>query len=261
MLTAITKIWLVLRTVKNWPVFTTNYLSLFPRGRILPLHMYGGQTIYIRTGTPDPDVVVNVCSGFDYPLSLFAAKLRPEPVVIDVGANIGAFTVFIKRYFPWARVYAFEPEESNFALLRQNLRVNRLLRVMAVKEAVYDRVGTISFDNDTPNTGAYAVSPTGRLTVSTIDLDTFLDIRNIKGDIDLLKLDCEGSEYRIIESFRGLNRCRVILLEYHHFNTPSSKYNDRWLIDRLTKRGFDLTHHDRKYEVMGTLVFCRRNVN
>lgn len=250
------KIALVLKTVRNFPVFVTNYLHLFPKGRLVALNLYGQKKMYVRTGTPDPEVVVNVFSGYDYPLDLFAHNITPGGVVIDIGANIGSFVLFIKHHFATAKIHAFEPDEENYRILNANLKVNKLTDVTAVKKAVYDKIGQISFDNDTPNTGAYAVSTSGSTTVDTIDLDTYAT-NNKLNTIDLLKLDCEGSEYVILENFHHFDRVKSILLEYHHFNVRSAKDNDEYLINLLKREGFTVKYHDRKYQTMGTLYLER----
>lgn len=54
------------------------------------------------------------------------APLPDQPVIIDVGANIGLFALYIKKKYPTAKIIAFEPAPATFAVLRQNLKLHNI---------------------------------------------------------------------------------------------------------------------------------------
>jgi FkbM family methyltransferase len=69
-------------------------------------------------------------------------ETKPGNVVADVGANIGYYTLILARCVgPEGRVFAFEPDPVNFALLQRNIEVNGYRNVVAVNKAVSDRAG------------------------------------------------------------------------------------------------------------------------
>jgi len=68
--------------------------------------------------------------------------IQESDVIIDVGANIGWFSViFDKLSKGKARIYSFEPDDFNYSLLRYNLNLNNCHNVTSIKEGISDRIG------------------------------------------------------------------------------------------------------------------------
>ena len=65
-----------------------------------------------------------------------ANRIPPCPVVIDIGANAGYFSLFAASRFANARIYAYEPIPSNFEQLMRNVNLNRESRITAFQKAV-----------------------------------------------------------------------------------------------------------------------------
>lgn len=119
--------------------------------------------------------------------------------VLDVGANIGAFTQYAIRNGA-AIVWAFEPEEDNFALLQKNAPTAQLYRAALVSNP---NIKSIQFYKTTSgkNPGNYSCVPfRGRtkITVPAVNFQKILD----KLQPEILKMDCEGAEY-------DLMRCKL----------------------------------------------------
>lgn len=70
------------------------------------------------------------------------AEVAAGDTVVDVGANIGSFTVSVSRRIGDGRVYSFEPEAENLALLKKNLEVNTCGNVTVFPFALSDTDGT-----------------------------------------------------------------------------------------------------------------------
>jgi polysaccharide biosynthesis protein PslF len=64
------------------------------------------------------------------------AVFRDGDIVVDVGAYLGVFSIYIARKFPFIQVYAFEPDPLNYACLKWNIEINELTNVTAVNKAV-----------------------------------------------------------------------------------------------------------------------------
>ena len=158
----------------------------------------------------------------------FRKLLAPGMTVIDVGANIGYFTLLAARCVgPWGRVIAIEPHPVNHALLSATVAENQLAQVTTLQIGLAERtgVGQISMADQAkfPNrtaTMVYEQEPSA-VPVPVRCLDDCVKEWEIKS-IDLLKIDVDGFETRIIAGAqetlrRGIVRNLVI------------EFNDHWL--------------------------------
>lgn len=138
--------------------------------------------------------------------------------VIDIGANIGITTVIIaKRIGARGKVYSFEPVTRYFNILKKNLSSNNLKNVEILKLAVSNQVGRTNFYE---NGGASSVVPPRgikKFEVGTTTVDVFLEQKIVK-KIDLINMDCEGSELLVLKGAKEtLRRNKIkIFCEIHH---------------------------------------------
>jgi len=141
------------------------------------------------------------------------ALLATGETFIDLGANIGWYTIVgcltVGRK---GRVYAFEPDPKNFALLRQNVALNRLRRATLVPRAVSDRRGEALLHLSPENMGDHRLydSKDGRaaVRVQVTSLDAYFGaITRSRVAVSLIKIDTQGSEARILTGFQRLH-CR-----------------------------------------------------
>jgi len=129
-------------------------------------------------------------------------EFRDNATIVDIGANIGAFTVEASRRAIKGRIIAFEPEPSNFELLHSNVKANTTGQVVLRQEAIGNRTGTVTLEIDTEHTGAHSIvspKPMGAAKL-TVPLVSFESVIAELGMIDVLKIDCEGAEYDILLS-------------------------------------------------------------
>ena len=139
--------------------------------------------------------------------------------IVDVGANVGAATLWFAQKAPESTIIAVEPSSEAARLLTRNVRVNRLdgrVRVAAValadraKEVALRQVGSSVFGKTTERES----TPGER--VAALSLGDLLEQHGLD-EVDVLKLDCEGAEFDILHSSddRLLRRHRFIVGEYH----------------------------------------------
>jgi FkbM family methyltransferase len=145
--------------------------------------------------------------------TVFAAlkdRIGPGAIVLDIGANIGWFTMLAARWAGGAgRVYAFEPAPESLAALRRHVELNGLTeRVEVIGQAVSELPGEATFyahafngENSLSANHAGRVPPaeTRRVTVTTVD--EFCAARGVVPT--LLKIDIEGFE---LHALRGARR-------------------------------------------------------
>lgn len=165
-----------------------------------------------------------------------------DAVVVDVGAFIGDSSIFFARNGA-KTVVAFEPTPPLFAILTKNVALNGYERVIHTKnEAISDSYGVtkIRYNPDAPGSSSVTLSEGSHVfTVPSIPLS---EVINDLGKVDLLKMDCEGCEHKVLsEARRGhvLKHVRMIIVEVHH--------EVRSLLDLLQNEGFKLKKVHRTF--------------
>jgi len=140
--------------------------------------------------------------------------------VIDIGGHLGFFSLYAAILNSKVPIFSFEPHIGNFALLKQNLKDNRVKNVTAKNLAVSNKLGEIDLfisEEDLNHSTVHAIEETGeKQKVQAITLEKILT-RHDLGQVDLLKIDCEGAEFPIIEDSppEVFERVSNIFLEYH----------------------------------------------
>lgn len=167
---------------------------------------------------------------------LFSTLVRPGQTVLDIGANVGFYTLLAAELVGNSgRVVSFEPLPRNQHYLREHVRLNGLTNVTLIEAAVADREGRASFASaDAPEMGR--LSDEGQLEVEVVSLDGAIAAGRVPVP-DLMKIDVEGAEARVLEGARNLLATRrpTILLATHGAEVH------RRCCDLLREAGYELT--------------------
>jgi FkbM family methyltransferase len=163
--------------------------------------------------------------------------------IVDAGANIGVATIFFRDLYPDAEIVCFEPDPRAFAYLKRNLETNGIERVTAHNVGLAESRGRAQLYVNPSGPGtrqsvsrsfADAVLPGMdplELDIELAPLSDYLD-----GNVDVLKLDVEGSE---LAALRGagdaLRRIRSVLMEYHR--VPEAPLHE--VLELLASAGHD----------------------
>ncbi len=146
--------------------------------------------------------------------------LRDDAVVLDIGANLGWYSLLLARRCPRARIHAFEPEPRNLALLRDNLQRNGIQNVAVHGAAVAERSGAMKFyPYPDKNMGRHSLVPMEGLApilVPVITVDDFMhELRMDPAAVQFVKIDVEGYELpALLGASRLLAANPVILAEF-----------------------------------------------
>jgi FkbM family methyltransferase len=165
------------------------------------------------------------------------SNLKGE-VFVDVGANVGGYTVRLGRRFQ--RVISIEPNPRAADFLRQNIELNHLSNVRLVHDAISDTVGeatmTVPSSGKTTRSSIVKKYEQGSsFTVPTSTLDTLLQEYD---KIDLIKIDVEGAEARVLKGAeKTIQRTSKIVLELD----PLSQ---QVVYEILDKHGFEISDLD-----------------
>lgn len=124
-------------------------------------------------------------------------EVRSGDIAVDIGANIGFYTLHLARLVgPHGRVYAFEPDADNFALLTRNIAENGYRNVDARRAAVTDRNGRLSLYVSRENRGDHRTYDPGggrsTITVECVRLDDALGEDATR--VSCIKMDIQGAE-------------------------------------------------------------------
>lgn len=169
-----------------------------------------------------------------------------DEVAIDVGANIGWYSVLLDRLSePGARIFAFEPDPATYRLLLQNLATNQATRVTPVNIALAAAPGTSRLRRYRDrNNGRHTLMEGPDGSGGTVDvpvgrLDTFWQEHGLGGRrVRLLKIDVEGYEYFVLRGAGELlNRCDCLLLEYAPWAFHAAGLDIRSMMDELQACG------------------------
>lgn len=180
--------------------------------------------------------------------------LTPSSVCIDVGANIGFFTLLMAIAAPHGRVHAFEPLPLNVALLGASVALNRLANVSVNAVAVGAAPGTADFVEAAD--GAYSsLHDTGRKPVAALTqvaVVTLDDVCDGLGNpaVDVLKIDVEGAEALVLAGAARLlgdpaRRPTTIMLELEQHNLDRFGVMAADLVALLAGHGYSATQLDR----------------
>ena len=164
-----------------------------------------------------------------------------DQTVIDIGANIGWFALFLQSRARGINVHCFEPGPPALKCLHANIDINELNEfVKAYPYAVTDRVGRAALANSKHSVERHILKSRdpaeGADVVETITFERALEMVGAE-TVDLVKIDVEGAEVEIvlgsdIKTWGGVKR---VALEYHGYLRPGCRER---LVRALSERGF-----------------------
>ena len=149
---------------------------------------------------------------------LLKSMAKPGMRVIDIGANRGLTTVALARNVgSRGHVYAFEPVPEYYDALKANLARNAADNVSAHQLALSNRTGQIRFHKHGQGSGITPTDDAELLWVEATTVASFLS-EQVTSRIDILNLDCEGSELLVLEGAEAVlqEQSPQIFCEIHH---------------------------------------------
>jgi FkbM family methyltransferase len=195
-----------------------------------------------------------------------AKALSKAPVVIDIGANVGYFDMLLFSYFPQATVFAYEPVKSNYELFKKNISYNNELEkqihlynaaVTGKREEVIE-LFIQSEDANLVTASVYKdfdVNNSNSVKVNAVSLTQIVLDNNLES-IDLIKIDCEGSEYTILYNtpWEVFQRIKALAIEVHDLDTEN--HNIKSLASFLENYQYNVKYH-ADHEASYSLYACQ----
>lgn len=174
--------------------------------------------------------------------------LRTEPVrFVDVGGNLGSFSIWMSKIHGVAEGHCFEPDPTSYNLCRYNLANNGCTTIQHFQKAMGGRARSITMRVNTNRPGGNSIygGESAQGEKAEIEVVAFADwMKGVAGDFDVLKLDCEGAEWEILDCTppEVLRRFRVIVAEVH--DDPDGRNGVDSFRSRLEGLGFETLRWD-----------------
>lgn len=240
-----------IKHLKNWLSFWKFYYSIKNTGS-QPKNFIA----FFRTGKV-AEVPSELMSAFDeiflreiYNLNFH--QISNDPIILDLGANVGYFSIFLSCKLPRARLIAFEPLHSNFLLLKKHKDLNNLKYLELDERAVLGIGRSISIKYNRSQKYSVGASFLNRkdsdetVVVSAISIpEIFIEYK--MNHCDLLKIDCEGAEYNIIQNCPAeyLKKINHMVIEVHRWVSEKEGTVEE-LISFLKQHNFKVKFHNKE---------------
>ena len=171
--------------------------------------------------------------------------MRPGYMILDIGANIGYYSMWLSKHFRNATIHAFEPIPKTFNYLERNLEINHTSGVTAHNFGLSDKDATFDFfyyKNGSGNASMANLSESEdaeRVSCTVYTLDGFISQSGI-AKIDFIKCDVEGAELMVVKGgLETLKRDRpVIFMEILRKWSAKFNYHPNDIINLLAEIGF-----------------------
>lgn len=201
---------------------------------------YTQYPFYLRTGSSDLATFDQIFLKKEYDFNV----TTPPNIIVDAGANIGLASLYFSNKFPNTRIIAIEPEESNFELLKINVKPYQ--NIIPIKAALWHEDKMINLVD--PNLGKWGFITQAQDTNQESFGDTVHDVRGMTVDtmmreqgiehIDILKMDIEGSEREVFrDPSPWIRKIDALIIELHErlkvgcnrsFYNGTNGFDDEW---------------------------------
>ena len=225
--------------VENWYVIPFGVFRLIDFRKGLVLKLKGGVKFKCRHFM-DALTIKEVFVNNDYKIK---SSKQPK-IIIDIGANIGSFSIFAASKMPNAKIFSFEPLRGTFQQLKENISINGFgKQIVPNKMAVYKEEKRIKL-YDAGISGLSSIYRTRNEEnfelIKSTTLKNIFEKNKIK-TCDYLKIDCEGAEYDILSNCPKsiFKKIKTISLEFHEM-IPGQNHHS--LIKILNNNDFRTIH-------------------
>lgn len=181
------------------------------KNKILSLK-YNEFNLLFRSGTTDLNVIINALYRKEYQNII----CNDPKFIIDAGAHIGTASIYFAEKYKNAKIFALEPEKNNYELLVKN--TTNYKNIIPLNIALWSKKEVKSLNDRFTGAWGYSLISDDENEIQKIQCLSISDLMHeYKIDnIDILKLDIEGSEKEILEnSSNWINNVNIITIELH----------------------------------------------
>ena len=238
-------------------IWSYHLSKILPKGTQVTVPLTNGLKIHLRSRTADRMIFKEIFLQEIY--NQYGIEIKERDIVIDIGANVGMFTLYASQKATSGKVFAFEPFEENFRLLTNQISTNKLKNVFAFKKGVFNKEGTQDLFLSGINTGGHSIQfeqEGGKVTIDVTTLSKFCADNNID-HIDFLKIDCEGSEFEILKSDPSiLQKVSKLVMECHPYGNETVD----GMMELLESNGFKVIREACNHENI-EMLYASKKIN
>ena len=192
------------------------------------------------------EIILDDC----YQLKSWKKKLNPDAKILDIGGNVGLFSLAARQFFPQATIHAYEPNSSLEKHLSHQAKIANFdysLQALGAKD------GQIRLQFSEKGSSCNTVSIFDEEgDVPMMALSKAID--NLGGHVDLVKCDCEGAEWELFEASNVWDKVDNITMEYHLYQ---KKHTLEKLKQTITRLGFNIQYLQPTNQYYGNLIASR----
>jgi FkbM family methyltransferase len=145
---------------------------------------------------------------YEKPLGIVLKRLlHPDSTFLDIGANIGYFSLLAARSAPDGYIVSFEPVSYLFEAFENNVRLNSITNIKSIKAAVSEKEETrLIYLSDMDNTGMSSFQKPENYSgknemVKVVSIDSWFSNSGLT-KVDLIKIDVEGNELAVLKGMK-----------------------------------------------------------
>jgi FkbM family methyltransferase len=182
--------------------------------------------------------------------------------ILDIGAHIGLFSMYARGLNDNVKIFAYEPAPENFAAMKEHFKENHISGIVVKNVAVTEKEGeTVLFlSEDSHNHSIWNLFGTKmrQVKVPTVSMAKIFERDLAKQGVnfcDLVKMDCEGAEFEILESMKAevFKKIGSFYIEYHEYVDGKKGEN---LVKILQRNGFKVRITKSRYDNRLGFIFA-----
>ena len=205
----------------------------------------------IRKNTMDYKILFNRSEGG----LISEIELNPNETFVDIGANVGSYTLQVATKYPDNKIISIEAHPSEFNALKRNvIDVNNLENVILVNMGVYSKKDELVLYEQGIWTAASSafVKSEKQIRIQCDTLDSIVQKLESNQKF-VIKMDIEGSEYdALLGGSKTLENCRKIMIEVHYTDVLTREENLKQVIKILKNHDFSLEIREKGLRVIAT---------
>lgn len=188
-----------------------------------------------------------------------------ENCVIDIGAHIGLFSMYVRGLNDNVKIFAYEPAPENFSEMKKHFKENDVDGVFVKNVAVSAVNGEMELflSEDSHNhslLNLFGKAYFKKMKVLTVNMEKIFEkdlVRNGVEFCDLVKMDCEGAEFEILEGMGGelFKKIGAFYIEYHEYSDDKNHFEIEGLLE---KNGFKVRSAKSRYDNKLGFIFASK---
>ena len=195
-----------------------------------------------------------------YGLNILRHKETIQDAILDVGAFIGDSAIFFRDEFPDNQIICFEPEEKNYNLCLETLKLNNSQKIIVEKLGHEEKKYSTYIDG---TGGAAKIKEYSKQQVNITTLDDYVNKNNI--NVGLIKVDIEGFEKNFIEGAKETLRTQAPTLLLSIYHSTDDFFTIKPMVEEIMKDSpfeyrYDFFEPVSQYSIFETLLICEKKL-